>query len=158
MHACFSRQQLTCVMRKKEDQVLICLILHLHLDRGTESSEQGGHRLTGHICEDELLFLFTHPQNSCGITRLVILSLQPLAFAFRRHSLDHLLCCAVLCDVVLCCGFSEQPLASCVHLQAVQCSALLPAFRSVCKREKSIARLSTSTSLIASQQDLSMGA
>lgn len=75
----YSSAQLACVMRKKEDEVVICLILDLHLDRGTEASEQGGHWLTGYPCEDKLLLLLTYPQHSCGASRLSVLPLQPTA-------------------------------------------------------------------------------
>ena len=66
-------------MCQQEDEVVIGLALHFHLDRCAEVSEQRWHRLAGHICEHKLLLLLIHPQHR-ALLACIATALQPQGF------------------------------------------------------------------------------
>ena len=85
-----------CVVRQQEDEVVIGLALHFHLDRGTEVPQQGRHWLAGNACEYKLLLLLVHPQH-CAL--LACLFLAPLQSSVTPPCPSVVICCVSLVDL-----------------------------------------------------------
>ena len=66
-----------CVVRQQEDEVIISLSLHFHLDRRAEIPEQGRYRLTGNIREHKLLLLLVYPQHCALLPCRLLTTLHP---------------------------------------------------------------------------------